>query len=785
MSKAAQIYHYLNKHIEIAPAKSEEEVQAAQTLTSLFQRMDTPAMLDEFAARCATKPVQGIFYLLAFLGALFIGLLGVVGFILGVILIVLSVLLLMWSQQETSPIASFLPSVTSQNVFAYHKGCGPQASGSKRKIVVVAHYDSGHEEILSAPAISRYAKYIYQFLPYSLLAVCLCAFLQLVFSLVAPLHIFFWIVGIICSLPALIVGINSIAARFMPLTNAANDNNASLAVLLSLAQQVAEASSGENLKVLEDEVQDDDSIEETSARGEVIEFRQPSPDVRASRSQTTVAPVKRHGPEILAELAILPATCAVEYEDVRPAVLSAAQTAQEEIVAEVAAARAHNKEYIAEIEAPSQEAPFSADANTQATVAGSHNDRTQNLQAEPVTAISDLPVIDADLEVIATPPSSSPVSEQIASSAPANTSAGAQGDVASSEVLSTHTTASPENSAPGKAAFTVPEIEPFEAPEDPFTSPVNANIAQRASLFDLPDPSTAAIDPLALSFEVAPIEAVSPDETGSVPAQPQTTFAEQASFETLTVEEDEPNPYVQASSRSSRREKATKSEKSGLFHRKKQASEEPSISEWIEVDEDFDAKNEGSKIGSWDNFADDDDDFWKGGATADGDAEVTEGELADAVVNMDTAKLVAHDIFFVATGASDCNHVGMKDFIKQHKHDIRGAYIIDLEAIGAGTLTTFTQEGRVGARRSTRRILTTLERVARDLHISLDVAPHLYTQTEGGVALHHSLRATTLMGCDVGEVPALVHTNENIAQNVDVEQIENVQRLVAEVIRRV
>ena len=51
------------------------------------------------------------------------------------------------------------------------------------------------------------------------------------------------------------------------------------------------------------------------------------------------------------------------------------------------------------------------------------------------------------------------------------------------------------------------------------------------------------------------------------------------------------------------------------------------MSDWLGVDDDFDAKRSGRDIGSWDNF--EGDDGWKGGATGDGD--LTEAELRGAV----------------------------------------------------------------------------------------------------------------------------------------------------------
>ena len=48
-------------------------------------------------------------------------------------------------------------------------------------------------------------------------------------------------------------------------------------------------------------------------------------------------------------------------------------------------------------------------------------------------------------------------------------------------------------------------------------------------------------------------------------------------------------------------------------------------------------------------------------------------------------ELLGHDIWFVATGASDCDGAGMKAFLAAHRDKLRGVFFINLESIGAGS----------------------------------------------------------------------------------------------------
>ena len=67
-----------------------------------------------------------------------------------------------------------------------------------------------------------------------------------------------------------------------------------------------------------------------------------------------------------------------------------------------------------------------------------------------------------------------------------------------------------------------------------------------------------------------------------------------------------------------------------LFGRKRKNDD--SMSEWLGVDDSFDAKSTGNDIGSWDNF----DDGWKGGAA--GYDGATEEELRLSLIHISTSR---------------------------------------------------------------------------------------------------------------------------------------------------
>lgn len=365
--------------------------------------------------------------------------------------------------------------------------------------------------------------------------------------------------------------------------------------------------------------------------------------------------------------------------------------------------------------------------------------------------------------------------------------------------------------------------------------PATIDIARRASLFDLPDPSETTIDPLAAEEEEKPhrsiLEVPQIDETLNEVEPMEEPEAAPAGDETFAViaPEDIEVPEVEEESRGGLF--------GGLFGRKKaptQPSEESSMSEWLGVEEDFDAKKDGREIGDWDHFNSDDDE-WKGGAAvreglrgegeepADADelAELddlggapvgfeepekyagdysddaeegtagdagevapTEEEMREAILSLNDDALLAHDIWFVALGASDLGHAGMEAFLAEHRSEIHGAFLVNLDSIGAGDLSLLTNEGTGPTRRADRRMIRLIKSAAADMHADLVETPHDWGTTDATPAMRKSVRGLTIMGTDPSGLKSLSQSDQDILENLDTEQVALVNDLVTEMIRR-
>ena len=312
---------------------------------------------------------------------------------------------------------------------------------------------------------------------------------------------------------------------------------------------------------------------------------------------------------------------------------------------------------------------------------------------------------------------------------------------------------------PASAPAPMPSASPLASVPDPsMPSMQQANVASRTSLFDLPDPSAQVNDPFAT--------AQGPEPTSAPVVPPMPVSSDVQPLETISA------PAAPAA-------KPQKRGLGGLFGRKKK-NEQDSMSDWLGVEDDYDAKKSGRGIGSWDNF-EDDDDGWKGGATS-SDGASAEDMLA-AVASMGDDELLGHDIWFMATGASDCDGAGMKAFLAAHRDKLRGVFFINLESIGAGRLSVVTVEGEQQLLKGDRRIMNLVNKVCKSFHVDCGAFEMPYAKTDAYAALEASRRALTIAGVD-GPRLACAHTEDDLPYNVNPTNIATVSEVVTEVIRR-
>lgn len=955
---------YLNQHIEIAPANSQEEVEAASVIESVL-RSQTGLSVEkhDIAGPAEINFVYGLLGAVFFLGVVLSGIGGLVCALLGLLFAALGFVFLLLRYLNLDVLSRTLPVGRSQNLVAHHKGYGPHSGHGTRPIVVMAHYDTGKEEFLYNPSIARYSSVLFTIAPIATAVAALCCLLQIFLFLPDVFLRVVWVIGLLAALPALIWAINNIAAKFMPLSGAANDNNASVAALLGVVEDVCvsdpsqraerratllevaakeaeearelglegfadvsntvlpeeKAAENDNPVKPADEAALQNSSENTEALAEDA-IKTPAEGERASDEElpkdtgvdvkveiaagkteasksadpartpgekdeeqvaipaqedqnnaeqdssedpntqdslvTALAPQEtpeaipeftavRHGADVIKKMGILPDYCDIEY--VEELALESAPEAnvsnslnvdilEHEGAEGLALDGEHDENYsqaetrsssrrsrrrtniqpqtplekmqsfFASIPSPAGilsriKGKQSADENrrergrrghthtakpSQELVSGETSEvlaseviaqettiqaleqgtgeRVQNgqeitEQAETAVVLEDqkqgLSKEDASVETQKTQVVSN-TTESVLDAEISQALKKAELSETKEEKAAALTV---QNDADQSTHDEKPQAELGENPHKEVGDPLwgtssfepindNKNVAKRAALFDLPDPSVATVDPLSEDFQIQHTGEIDPrdfpvEEFGAVPA---------------ASTKDIPTPSA--------------------------ASFEVLHEDRTQISSD-DVKDGGHKRAEKPGP-------WKGGATfseaaredKDADDPEKQTELEEAVLDMDYVDLVSHDIWFVLTGGSGLDHAGAKTFFREHKKDLRGACVINLEAVGAGELTALTEEGFGFNKKADHRMLRFFKSISRDLHIPLLREKRIWADTEATAAMREKLRSVTLMGTDPGQIPALAHTDQNVPENVDPNQVAQANMIVSELIRR-
>lgn len=736
---------YLNERVGIAPANSQEELQAAQTISELMAQHDVEPRLEEFSAPALAGVIPSALSVAMFVGILVSGLgvlpLTLIGLVLALVPTVLAVLRLLGREVSLT----FGPSAQSQNVVAVHRATGPLVTKGNRTIVVVAHYDSPRENPLVSSPVAPYLPLVTKLSVPCSYVVAACAFLQLLGFIPDVARVVLWIVGILAALPALVLAVGSIAQRMASCTLGANDNKSSVAALLGVLENVRPSGMVPRERPVPpaEPVAEQNPVEpeaeeapEAAEAQETRDFSEPADAAPSEPVYEEVVGVRR-GAEVLRSLGMLPEDCEIEY--VAPSLISPAAEAPAPAVPEVSET------------APQ---PRVAQASETAPLAPVAEDATPD---EPAADLGEAETTQEDLLStgrfsIVMDDGSRPVGEK--------------------DSTGLTNTDGPDD--PDATQATQPVARPA-APADPEWGkssyrPQLSSVARRASLFDLPDPSENEVDPFAADPDATRVRA--PQAPASPAAAPVITPGR------VTA----PEPIETISSARAEAKPARHNPLSGLLGKLKRRGK----------GSDGDgAPASGGWLGADDSSTDDDGGMWRGGAApraglrlVDDEEAPSEEELRDAVLKLGDDALISHDIWFVALGASSLDHAGMRAFLRQHRSEVRGCFVINLDCVGAGDLCLLKAEGLEGTRRADRRISRLLSGAANDLHLALDQRSCDWQGTDATVAMRSSLRSVTIRGVDGNGLPALSQTANDVPQNVSGDQAAQVAELVTEMIRR-
>lgn len=1020
MAATRTYLNYITKHIDIAPANSQEELDAATMIQTLMSEHNLTVSQQDVATPALGTLIHDALLLLMFVAVLLSGFVGTVVGHIGVLLCIVCAVIIFCERAGIHVVSTLGPVAQSQNIIGFHKGSGPLCMKGVRPIVIVAHYDTPREEVLTQLQLAPYAARLKKLVPMSCIVAIVCVIMQISFLAFIPdaVRRVFWLLGVLCAIPMLAVGVNIVYKKFSVCTEGANSNKASLAAMLSIIDTLkpgndsakqwqtgvggAAGTAGANIEVVsvpEDErpaeggkaadaevaaevevadaevevaapvTVDGEAVAEASANdlaqnkddadaddvlaataneqdASTVTDAESTDDSTATKAVAAVEAVTggdaleaanvtnttagvvaddnapaclnahdvarmheftydvaegaiRRGKDALLALELLPETCSVSYDvDIKPlhpelfvepalpeermplttlTPKDAMETAQSDeaidpdamkISETLRAARARRTRAVVmtsyeeqfpeaawepcdESELPGGGAKTAATAGVADAAAGAqagaHGTHAAKDEDKAALGAADVPSPDktqaySPAQIIETKTAEVDAPAADGSDAAARATNAAHKGLSAAAVQEAfdkerQTVLDESNTMARRAAlFDLPN--PMEVPHDPFATgasePLSSSDAAAAgdavaagdaadNAVDVADAATRGTwkggattrkglrvieggkNPGAMQHD-ADAELLSDNNNpgmpgADAPADAPVDAARSGAFRVVeggaraNDEHGSGTAFASTNEQNGHNAKAPAagdglSLKNNPFVKDGvvELFQTPAAADATGI-ETRDAATPAAPVNAAEvlqeaadnhseNFAEQKELDAKAKAARDHTDEV------DAVLSMGNDELRCHDIWFVAAGASELGCAGMHAFLRDHKRDIRGCFLINLDAVGAGSLSILSREGLDDTRSCDRRISRLCKRVAENLHIELDEAPYDYAQTDATEAMRSSVRSLTLMGLDANGLPAFRGTNEDVAENIDDKQVKQVAQLVSEVIRR-
>ena len=1023
MAATRTYLNYITKHIDIAPANSQEELDAATMIQTLMSEHNLAVSQQDVATPALGTLIHDALLLLMFVAVLLSGFVGTVVGHIGVLLCIVCAVIIFCERAGIHVVSTLGPVAQSQNIIGFHKGSGSLCIKGVRPIVIVAHYDTPREEVLTQLQLAPYAARLKKLVPMSCIVAIVCVIMQISFLAFIPdaVRRVFWLLGVLCAIPMLAVGVNTVYKKFSVCTEGANSNKASLAAMLSIIDTLkpgndsakqwqtgvggAAGTAGADMEVVsaaEDErsaegskaadaevegaaavaanaatavkvdgeavveasgndlaqnkdnadaddvlaataneqdastVADAESTDDSAAikavaaveavtGGDALEAANITDVVNAANTAAGTAAgdnapaclnahdvarmheftydvaegSTRRGKDALLALGLLPETCSVSYDvDIKPlhpelfvepalpeermplttlTPKDAMETAQSDeaidpdamkISETLRAARARRTRAVVmtsyeeqfpeaawepcdESELPGGGAKTAATAGVADAAAGAqagaHGTHAAKDEDKAALGAADVPSPDktqaySPAQIIETKTAEVDAPAADGSDAAARATNAAHKGLSAAAVQEAfdkerQTVLDESNTMARRAAlFDLPN--PMEVPHDPFATgasePLSSSDAAAAgdavaagdaadNAVDVADAATRGTwkggattrkglrvieggkNPGAMQHD-ADAELLSDNNNpgmpgADAPADAPVDAARSGAFRVVEGGAGADDEHGSGTAFASTNEQNGHNAKApaagdGLSLKNNpfvkdgvvELFQTPAAADATGI-EARDAATPAAPVNAAEvlqeaadnhpeNFAEQKELDAKAKAARDHTDEV------DAVLSMGNDELRCHDIWFVAAGASELGAAGMHAFLRDHKRDIRGCFLINLDAVGAGSLSILSREGLDDTRACDRRISRLCKRVAENLHIELDEAPYDYAQTDATEAMRSSVRSLTLMGLDANGLPAFRGTNEDVAENIDDKQVKQVAQLVSEVIRR-
>lgn len=255
--------------------------------------------------------------------------------------------------------------------------------------------------------------------------------------------------------------------------------------------------------------------------------------------------------------------------------------------------------------------------------------------------------------------------------------------------------------------------------------------------------------------------------------------------------------------------------------RKNKNNDDTSAKEWLDVDEDFDARSAGAARGGWESFQEENpeeedffegspeirkaqyrhpsDDEWEGGAVSRNGMEegyYDEELYADGSVgylqSSDEMRQIQQfrnpsldtEVWFVALGSEIANNGGMKTFLNDYEQDLHGAIVINLEGLASGDLCVLEKEGFRGKGGYSSRMKRYVRKASQATGVSVGSQALTWRESAATIAANRGIQAMTIAGVE-GRKPARFAQGDDVLENIDHDILHMNTEFVMELLRSI
>lgn len=142
------------------------------------------------------------------------------------------------------------------------------------------------------------------------------------------------------------------------------------------------------------------------------------------------------------------------------------------------------------------------------------------------------------------------------------------------------------------------------------------------------------------------------------------------------------------------------------------------------------------------------------------------------------------EVWFVALGSELAGNGGMKAFMAAHEAELKGALIVELEALGAGELTLIDKEGTYVPKKASSRMKRLVRKAGQATGLKVPEATIEWRNSASAYALKHGQQALHLAGMD-GRKPAFFAEEDDVIENIDNDMLALNSDFVMEVLKHI